>query len=146
MKKVYLATPVGDPTDFEIRDNAEGAEEILRELGFDVYCPWEMKIPHAWDYTNQEWGLMVFTADLQELQKCDLVVVLSYGRTSTYGTAWEQGFAYARGKYIIVVEMNDKTQSLMISNGCYARVDGLEGLKNYDFEKMPKWRTNTEQK
>lgn len=45
-----------------------------------------------------------------------------------------------------VVHMTDNVMSLMISNGCYAVVRGLIGLKNYDFDKMPKLRTETEQK
>jgi hypothetical protein len=45
-----------------------------------------------------------------------------------------------------VVHMTDNVMSLMISNGCYAVVRGLIGLKNYDFNKMPKSRTETEQK
>ena len=98
-KKVYLATPVGDPTEIDIRRKAEQAKKILESKGFEVYAPWQMHIPRAWDYPNQEWGLMVFTADLQHLQECDIVVVLSYGRIGTAGTAWEQGFAYAKGKY-----------------------------------------------
>ncbi|MBR4624481.1 MAG: hypothetical protein IKO56_02970 [Alphaproteobacteria bacterium] len=55
------------------------------------------------------------------------------------------------GKRIILVEINiDETEdfimSLMLANGRYATVEGLEGLSKYDFEKMPKSRTNTEQK
>ena len=78
--KIYLATPVGDSTDIDIRTNAKRAYEILTKKGYDVYAPWMMKIPHAWDYPNKDWGLMVFTVDLQHLEECDIVVVLSYGR------------------------------------------------------------------
>ena len=74
--KIYLATPVGDPTDIGIRTNAKRAYEILTKKGYDVYAPWMMKIPHAWDYPNKDWGLMVFTVDLQHLEECDIVVVI----------------------------------------------------------------------
>lgn len=105
-----------------------------------------MKIPYAWDYPNKDWGLMVFTVDLQHLEECDIVVVLSYGRYSTTGTAWEQGYAYARNKKILVVEMNDSIQSIMIANGCNASVVGLTGLSNYDLDNFPYIKTETEQK
>ena len=144
--KIYLATPVGDPTDIGIRTNAKRAYEILTKKGYDVYAPWMMKIPHAWDYPNKDWGLMVFTVDIQYLEECDAVVVLSYGRYSTAGTAWEQGYAYARNKKILVVEMNDSIQSIMIANGCNASVKGLIGLNNYDLDKFPYTKTETEQK
>lgn len=144
--KIYLATPVGDPTDIGIRTNAKRAYEILTKKGYDVYAPWMMKIPHAWDYPNKDWGLMVFTVDLQHLEECDIVVVLSYGRYSTTGTAWEQGYAYARDKKILVVEMNDSIQSIMIANGCNASVVGLTGLSNYDLDNFLYIKTETEQK
>ena len=144
--KIYLATPVGDPTDIGIRTNAKRAYEILTKKGYDVYAPWMMKIPYAWDYPNKDWGLMVFTVDLQHLEECDIVVVLSYGRYSTTGTAWEQGYAYARDKKILVVEMNDSIQSIMIANGCNASVVGLTGLSNYDLDNFPYIKTETEQK
>lgn len=144
--KIYLATPVGDPTDIDICTNAKRAYEMLTEKGYEVYAPWMMKIPHAWDYPNKDWGLMVFTVDLQHLEECDVVVVLSYGRYSTTGTAWEQGYAYARDKKILVVEMNDSIQSIMIANGCNASVVGLSGLSSYDLDNFPYIKTETEQK
>ena len=144
--KIYLATPVGDPPDIGIRTNAKRAYEILTKKGYDVYAPWMMKIPHACDYPNKDWGLMVFTVDIQHLEECDAVVVLSYGRYSTAGTTWEQGYAYARNKKILVVEMNDSIQSIMIANGCNASVVGLIGLSNYDLDNFPYTKTKTEQK
>lgn len=122
------------------------ATDILREAGFEVYNPSEHVISHAWDYPNTEWGLMVFQADIQAIQDCDYVVVLSYGRDSTAGTNWEAGYAYGLNKRIILVEMTDKPMSLLLANGRYATVRGLDGLKNYDWEAMPKLRTDTEQK
>lgn len=145
MERIYLATPVGDPDSPE-REGAAKAYDVLTELGFDVYCPWKMKIPHAWDYPNDEWGLMVFATDIAELDKADIVIVLSYGRESTAGTNWEAGYAYGTGKKVIVVEMTDKEMSLMVANGRYATVKGLEGLKQYDFKTFPATRTKTSQK
>ena len=42
--------------------------------------------------------------------------------------------------------MTDNVQSLMVANARYATVKGLEGLESYDFEKLPKLRTDTEVK
>ena len=130
--KIYLASSFG-AKDSEKRKNSERAAEILKDNGYEVYCPWEYQIPHAWDYTNQEWGLMVFTNDLYALDHADAIVMLSYGRTETAsGTNWEAGYAYGIGKKVIVVEMDEpQVMSLMVANGCYARLKGLEGLKRY---------------
>lgn len=148
MKKVYLASPL-DPM---FRDNIEEAKKILKNKGFDVYAPLEHIIPNAWDYPNTEWGLMVFTNDVSAINDADFVVVLSFGRKHiTSGTSWECGYAFAKGKKIILVEINledsdDFVMSLMVANGRYATVTGLKGLAEYDFSTLPKTRTNTEQK
>lgn len=147
MKKVYLASQI-EAEGTMIRNNAETAASILQDRGFDVYCPWKMCLPNAWDYPNTEWGLMVFSADVVELDKADIVVVLSYGRIGTCGTAWEAGYAFAKGKKVIVVEADSSKpiMSLMIANGRWATLSSIEDLRNYDFSEMPKLRTNTEQK
>ena len=140
--KIYLASSLNS----NCRGDMYKAVEMLRAKGMDVYAPVEHKIPNAWDYPNDEWGLMVFTADITAIDDCDIVVMLCYGRNSTAGANWEAGYAYGTGKKVIVVEMTDEVMSLMVANGRYATVKGLEGLANYDWEVMPKTRTNTEQK
>ena len=144
MKKAYLAAPFGK-NDGLLRLNAGMARRILTDKGFEVFAPWEYKIPNAWDYPNAEWGQMVFMNDVKAIDSSDVVVVLSYGRESTAGTNWEAGYAFGRSKKVIVVEMTDEIMSLMVSNGMYARVKGLLGLQHYDFNTMPKSRTDTEQ-
>lgn len=143
--KVYLAAPFGTP-ESEKRKNAIKAAEILTGRGMSVFTPWSYTIPHAWDYPNDEWGMMVFMNDVHSIDNADIVVVLSYGRESTAGTNWEAGYAFGIGKTVIVVEMTDEVMSLMVANGRYATVRGLEGLDAYDFDTMPKLRTKTEQK
>jgi len=140
--KIYLATTLENDSRKEMYD----ALEILRSKGHDVYAPIEHKIPNAWDYPNQEWGLMVFTSDINAIQECDVVVMLSHGRHSTAGANWEAGYAFGIGKKVIVVEMTDEPMSLMVANGRYATVKGLSGLLKYDWSKMPETRTDTEQK
>lgn len=146
--KIYLASPL----DEMYRGCIDAAKKILLDKGLDVYVPLDHVIPNAWDYPNNEWGLMVFTNDVAAIDDADAVVVLSFGRTHvTSGTSWECGYAFAKGKKIVVVEIDiDKSDSfvmsLMIANGRYASVTGLKGLEGYDFSSMPKSRTNTEQK
>ena len=140
--KIYLATPFLS----ERRNDMAEARDILRGQGHEVYVPVENFIPHAWDYPNDEWGLMVFMSDVKAIDWCDVLVLLSYGRLGTAGCNWEAGYAYGRGKKVIVVEMTDEIMSLMVANGRYATLKGLEALAGYDWETMPKLRTNTEQK
>lgn len=152
MSKIYIAAAFNGKDDKDTKRKRENCEKLRRILieKFDensVYAPWELRFPNAWDYLNSEWGLMVFAADIANLEKADIVVSLNYGRLDpTAGTAWECGYAFAKGKKVIMVEMTDEPMSLMCSNGCYARVKGLKGIKDYDFIAMQPARTNTEQK
>ena len=140
--KIYLATTL-EP---DKRKEMFSALEILRGQGHEVYAPIEHKIPNAWDWPNAEWGLMVFESDINAIQWCDVVVMLSHGRHSTAGANWEAGYAFGIGKKVIVVEMTNEPMSLMVANGRYATIKGLAGLNRYDWEKMPKTRSETEQK
>jgi len=139
--KLYLAASL----DNDKRENILKAKEILVNKGFDVYVPMEHILEHSWDWPNNEWGLQVFRNDVEAIKASRIVVVLNYGRIeTTSGTTLEQGLAYAFGRLIILVEMTDNVQSLMVANARYATVKGLEGLESYDFEMMPKSRTDTE--
>lgn len=141
--KIYLATTLQNEKRKEMTD----ALQILQSKGHDVYCPVDHRIHNAWDYPNTEWGLMVFQSDLIAIQEADAVVVLSHGRlASTAGVDWEAGFAFGIGKKVILVEMTEEPMSLMVANGRYATVKGLSGLLKYNWEEMPRTRTDTEQK
>ena len=144
--KIYLATTLGKPKGL-YRRNAIKAKEILESLGHTVFAPWETKIPGAWEMSNQEWGRKVFDSDIKQINEAEAIVALSYGRKSTAGVNWECGYAYGIGKKVLIVEMlGMKIMSLMVSNGSWAVINGLEELEKYDFEKWPKKMTQTEQK
>ena len=144
--KIYLAATIGKPKGL-YRTNAIKAKSILESLGHVVLAPWETKIPGAWEMSNIEWGKRVFDEDIKNIEAADCVVVLSYGRKSTAGANWEAGYAYGRGKKVLVVEMFGlKIMSLMVSNGANAVINGFEELKKYDFNDWPKKMTGTEQK
>ena len=149
----------------QFRDKIKAAAELLRKTFRDVYVPMENVVTNAWDYPNNEWGLMVFEDDLRAINNCDYVVFLNYGRKrTTAGCAWEAGYAFASGKKVFVVDMaddinNEKEKciyegkpyeefvtSLMIENGRYATINGMDGLADYDWDTLPKTRTKYEQK
>lgn len=39
----------------------------LRKKGHEVYCPFELQIPNAWDMSQEEWTKKVFDADIRAL-------------------------------------------------------------------------------
>ena len=132
MKQIYLAGPFFNET--EIR-NVETAETVLAERGFDVFSPMRHTVDE--EPGTAEWARKVFELDRTHLERADAVVMLYYGNYSDTGTAWECGYAYAIGKPVVLVHMNEGTDSnLMMHCGCTANISPGE-LRDYDFETLP---------
>lgn len=123
MDKIYLAGPCSK----DERPRMEQVAKALRSKGYEVYCPFELKIPNAWDYPQEDWAKMVFDKDVAALDACDFVVMLSKGRVSTAGTNWEQGYAYAKEKPVFVFQYTDDDTSLMTYCGC-TRMENIRWL------------------
>lgn len=142
--KIYMAASMRP----DRRKFVEEAAKILRERGYSVYVPMEHEIPHAWEYSNAEWGLMVFTEDISAIQESDYVVLLNWGRSRTScGSAWEAGFAYGIGSKVVVVDMidDDEHTSLMVENGRYVTLPNIEALKEFDFNEGPTFDNTSEE-
>lgn len=114
---IYLASPW-----FKVHELKMCREVLkkMREAGFEVYAPFEHEIPNAWNISNEEWGRAVFEADVEALDKSDEVWVLNFGMYGDTGTAWECGYAYAKGKPIhqLLYGFGNPDYSLMMLNGC----------------------------
>ena len=93
--KIYLASSLSH----ECRPDMYEALKRLRDNGHEVYGPVEHTIKNAWDYSNKEWGRLVFEEDIRAINAADCIVAISYGRTkTTSGCSWEIGYAYGIGK------------------------------------------------
>lgn len=107
--KVYLAGSCGQ----EQRMLMKRIAEILRGENYIVYCPFELKIPNAWEMSQEDWAWEVFQKDVDALDVCDVFLMITPGRISTAGTNWEQGYCYAKGKRIVVLQYTHDNTSLM---------------------------------
>ena len=112
--KIYLAGSCG----MEHRDRMKLVAKYLREHGYTVYCPFELKIENAWDYQQEEWAQKVFDCDIMAIDNCAFMVMISDGRMSSAGTNFEQGYAYAKGKPGFVFQRPMWDTSLMTYWGC----------------------------
>ncbi len=126
--KIYLA----GPCDSENRSLMVSAAKLFRQRKFfNVYCPWELKIENAWDISQEEWAQKVFDNDIKAIDDCDIVIMISLGRESTAGTNWEGGYAFAKKKKLIVIQITDKPTSLMTFCGCtYFINSSVNNLQN----------------
>lgn len=146
--KIYLAGSCSK----DDRENMTAIAEALRTEGYTVYCPFELKIENAWDYSQEEWAKKVFDCDTMAIDNCDFMVMISRGRHSTAGTNWEQGYAYAKGKPVFVFQMTIWETSLMTFWGCkdFINVDGtlsrgqrLELIAKYPYEAKMRRKAET---
>lgn len=129
--RVYLASPWFNNIE---RECYIMVINKMRSQGIDVYAPIEHEIENAWDLSNAEWGHKVFMDDIDAIDSADEVWVINHGMYSDTGTAWECGYAYAKGKVIrqLVYDFpKEKVFSLMMINGC----DEYDLVGNYIFDR-----------
>ena len=62
-----------------------------------LFIPMEHFIPDGENLSNNEWAEAVFKMDVEALNKCNRVIAAYSGLYSDTGTAWEIGYAYAKG-------------------------------------------------
>jgi nucleoside 2-deoxyribosyltransferase len=105
----------------------------MRAQGLEVYAPIEHEVENAWELDNATWGRKVFQQDVDAIDKADEVWVLNFGMYSDSGTAWECGYAYAKGKTVrqLLYGFGDKEYSLMMINGC----EETDFMSNYLYDR-----------
>ena len=115
--KIYLASPFFNEGELEVYRRAIS---LLRDEGHEVYVPQEHTIEDAWSLSNEEWARQVFVEDCCAIDDCQIVMVLNFGMYSDSGTAWEAGYAFAKGKIVVQVLCGGEnaTYSLMMMNSC----------------------------
>jgi nucleoside 2-deoxyribosyltransferase len=91
MTKIYLAGPLF--TLAEQRFNADLAR-FLESEGFEVWLPQEHE-------PRGHTARAIFDMDVEALDSADMVVACLDGTDPDSGTAWECGYAYAKGKPIV---------------------------------------------
>lgn len=115
MKRVYIASDMFSTYRKGLINRLASA---LRRQGREVYVPHEHEIEGGWSMPNREWGKRVFEEDVKALDWCDTVIYFCEGMTGDIGSAWECGYAYAKGKKILVQFLGKQTDkiSLMVAN------------------------------
>jgi nucleoside 2-deoxyribosyltransferase len=143
MYDIYLAGPFFTEWETSIIDQVTS---ILRNRGFKVFVPKEHFVPDGENIPNSQWGEAVFEMDKEALENSQCVVAVYHGMYSDSGTAWEIGYAYALRKKILIVCVTHSESSLMVANGSASVMDGISGLREFDFDSFPRKTSITEQK
>jgi len=134
MKKVYLASPFFNETEVEIMENVLA---ILREKGLEVFAPYENQNKHL-EFGSLAWREATFNSDVNGIDSADFMVAINCaGNYDDTGTAWEIGYAYAKGIPVIVVNTTGKTINLMIADSLRTILTSYDEIREYDFETLP---------
>lgn len=125
--KAYLAAPFFNQNERYIY--ARVIDYLRHAEMLDLYVPQEHTVEDAWNLSNSDWAWKVFHEDVRALDEAAIVYVLNFGMYSDSGTAWEAGYAYAKGKQIVNVLVNqkDNVYSLMM-------ISGSSRLVNIEFD------------
>lgn len=138
--KVYLAGSCAS----EHRTLMRKITATIEKFNVDLYCPFNYKVENAWSLTQEEWSEKVFQHNIEMLQNSDVVFIITFGRAAS----WEQGYAYALGKTIIVLQVAKGFTGLMTYNGSTEFINAENSnlfviIKNifYDMENDREWIT-----
>jgi nucleoside 2-deoxyribosyltransferase len=90
--KVYLAGPLFTTAE---RDWNAGLAERLEAAGHEIYLPQA----HP---ASEPTGRAIFLKDLEGIDWAEAVVAIMDGADPDSGTCWECGYAYGRGKPVVL--------------------------------------------
>jgi nucleoside 2-deoxyribosyltransferase len=121
MTKVYLAGPL-----FSLAEQSFNAElaRYLEGEGFEVWLPQEHE-------PRNKTAKAIFAMDVEALDWADMVVACMDGPDPDSGTAWECGYAYAKGKPVVCYRTDFRISgdtegapyNLMLSESATSRVE-----------------------
>ncbi len=113
----------------------EQLEQIAREAGFSTFLP--HRDGKEGQMKNADNIPRIFSEDCDAIDRCDILVANLNGITTDDGTAWEIGYAYAKGKHIVGIytdwrlQFTHQTVNLMIECSLNKLVRSLDELRDY---------------
>jgi nucleoside 2-deoxyribosyltransferase len=121
MTKIYLAGPL-----FSLAEQSFNTDlaRFLESEGFEVWLPQEHE-------PRDKTARAIFEMDVAAIDWADMVVACMDGPDPDSGTAWECGYAYAKGKPVVCYRTDFRITgdtegapyNLMLSESAAARVE-----------------------
>jgi nucleoside 2-deoxyribosyltransferase len=125
--KAYVAGPLFDEGE---RWWIEKVEQLVAGAGFETFLPHRDNPPKDQSNVRQ-----IFENDKRGIDECDVVVASLNGIITDDGTAWELGYAYAKGKHLIGLHtdwrrrFDDEIVNLMMESSLHLLVRSLDELE-----------------
>ncbi len=126
MRTVYLAAPLFAEAELDFNRKLRGR---IKSSGFNVFLPQEDS-NNIRDKKNRQ--RIIFDKNLKAIDNSDLLVAVVDGTDVDSGTAWEIGYAYARGKPVFGLRTDFRTL-------------GIEGTVNLMIERSVVLCSNIEE-
>lgn len=128
--KIYVAGPFFNKEERSLMNKLQAhLLEFYNPRDFEFFFPMEHFIPNGRNIENSEWAKRVYQVDTRALDSSDLVLAVYHGHYSDSGTAYEIGYAAAKGIPVGVLIVNDGIDhSLMITSSKLCTF--------YDFDKF----------
>jgi nucleoside 2-deoxyribosyltransferase len=133
MPNAYIAGPLFNEGE---RWFDEQIEVLARQAGFTTFLP-HRDGKEAKTYTGTERITRIFQEDVVAIDQADIIVANLNGITTDDGTAWELGYAYAKGKHLVGIytdwrlQFEHQTVNLMIQCSLNQLVRSLDELQTY---------------
>jgi len=99
--KVYLAGPLCTKVE---RENMEKIDEICKELGLRTFLPHR----DCGLWKNMKDTKRIAEGDIKGFEECGLLIANLNGFGISPGTAWEMGYAHAKGIPVIGIKTDKK--------------------------------------
>lgn len=137
--RIYLASPFFDEEQIKRVEKLEQALQSNPTVD-EVFSPMHNQLDHL-EFGSLEWRQAVYENDIKHVNWADVVVMIhDYFDTYTdSGTAFEMGYAVAKGKPVVVLQYQDKVPvNLMISESLTAYFLDVDKIAEYDFKNLEK--------
>ncbi len=102
MKTVYLAAPLFSEAE---RDFNRKLRDEIKSTGFSVFLPQE----DSNNVKGEKRQEIIFNKNLKAIENSDIIVAVVDGIDVDSGTAWEIGYASAKGKPVIGLRTDFRT-------------------------------------
>jgi len=133
MPHAYIAGPLFNEGE---RWFDEQIDQIARDAGFTTFMPHRDGKETA-SIRSPERIERIFAEDVAAIDEADVIIANLNGITTDDGTAWELGYAYAKGKHLVGVytdwrlQFEHQTVNLMIQCSLHKLVRSLDELRTY---------------
>ncbi len=102
MRTVYLAAPLFSEAE---RDFNRKLRDEIKNAGFSVFLPQE----DSNNVKGEKRQEIIFNKNLKAIENSDIIVAVVDGTDIDSGTAWEIGYASAKGKPVIGLRTDFRT-------------------------------------